>query len=77
MKKKPSMAVMIGLGRSRPPSDDDESAEDLPDDEMDEGEDYSDERSRFAQDLLDAVKDGDAAGVADALEQFVRACGRG
>lgn len=64
MKSKPEKgdALLIGIG-AEPDDDDAEMAEE-----------YGAEKEEAAQHLLDAIKSGDAAGVAEAFTTLKRVC---
>lgn len=69
---KPSLALIMGKGAPKgPPMPDDKAAPPSPDDEATEG---SGDEAAYAKLVVDALKDGDEAGAADALVELVRAC---
>lgn len=64
--KKPSLAIVIGMGKKPKmgESDADES----------EGMEYSEEQTMMAEELIDAVKSGDAKALLEAFHGLFEAC---
>lgn len=69
-KKKPGLAVVIGIGKGKHPADDDYDTEDQEDGGDDEG--YEAARDELAD--LVGVKEADREAFGDALRAFVMSC---
>jgi hypothetical protein len=62
--KKPALLIALGRGPTNKMDDDEEG----------QASDYAAEKKALAADVMAAIKEGNKAALADALEAFVLAC---